>query len=281
MDTQTKKSEHRARFESIASLADDEIHLDEAALVIAAESQPDVDIDVSLHCLDTLATKFETFFDPTTGFGVSVASLIDYIHSAEGFGGNMNNYYDPQNIYLNRVLETRSGIPISLALVHISLGERLDLPVKGINFPNHFLVRYGEKPHQLIVDPFSGRILSEPDCATLLKQIAGPKAKLQQQYFDVANNKDILLRILDNLKTIFWQKSAWDQSKACIERQIILRPEHEKFSVQLGAVYEMQGNFQLAQVIYRDFLRESQDEHLRNMASNRLLAMHSNTQTIH
>ncbi len=281
MDTETKKTENRIRFESIAVLADDKINLDEAALVIAAEFQMDIDIEISLQTLSTLARDFETSFNPTAGLGVSVAGLIDFIHSNKGFCGNVKDYFNPQNSFLNRVLETRSGIPISLALVHISLGQRLGIPVNGINFPNHFLVRYGDKPDQFIVDPLTGRILSEADCATLLKQTAGPKAFIRPHYFDIADNKDILVRILDNLKTIFWRKKSWNDSKACIENQILLRPDHEKFSVQLGAVYEMQGNIHLAQVTYRKFLQESENEHLRNLASNRLLAMHGSSPTIH
>ncbi len=281
MDTTTKKSENRIRFESIALLADNKIHLDEAALVVAAEFQLNIDIDFSLQTLGKLARDFETSFDPTTGSGISVASLIDYIHSDKGFCGNVKDYFNPQNSYLNRVLETRSGIPISLALVHISLGQRLGIPVSGINFPNHFLVRYGGNPYQLIVDPLTGRILSEADCGTLLKQTAGPKAIVRRQYFDLASNKDILLRILDNLKRIFWRKKSWNQSKVCIEYQILLRPDSEEYSVQLGTVYEMQGNFQLAQVLYRKFLQESENEHLRNLASKRLLAMHGSSPTIH
>jgi len=274
-----QKSNNRARFESIANLADDEIHLDEAALVIAAETQEDLDVEYFLHRLDTLASKFETAFDTTTGFGISVASLNDFIHNTEGFRGDVRDYFDPRNCYLNRVIETKIGIPITLALIHISLGARLSIPVKGINFPGHFLVRYGDEPH-LIVDPFSGRILSEPDCATLLKQIAGSKAVLKQYYFQIASNKDILIRILDNLKKIFWEKKSWDKSKACIERQMLLRPAHDEFSVQLGAVYEMQGNLHLAQHTYTTVLQETSDEQLRNIASKRLLAMQG-SQTIH
>ena len=274
------KTNNRARFESIAILADKDIQLDEAALVIASETQEELDVDYFLHSLDNLARKFETAFDSNTEFGISVASLIDFIHEAEGFRGNERDNFDPRDCYLNRVIETRQGMAISLALIHITLGHRLNIPVKGINFPGHFLVRYGEEPH-LIIDPFSGRILSEPDCATLLKQIAGPKVVLQPRYFDIATNKDILVRILENLKKIFWQKKAWDESKSCIERQMLLHPDHEGFSVQLGAVYEMQGNRLLAQHTYTTLLQNSEDEHWRNMASKRLLAMQGSSPTIH
>ena len=273
-------SDYRARFEIIARMADKDIALDEAALVIASETQENLDVAAFVRRLDALAKKFETSTDRNTEFGISVASLIDFIHESEGFRGNDRDNFDPNDCYLNRVIETRQGTAISLALVHITLGQRLNIPVRGINFPGHFLIRYGGEPH-LVIDPFSGRFLSEPDCATMLKQIAGPKAVLQQHYFDLASNKDILVRILENLKNIFWRRKSWDESKLCIERQQLLRPQDEGFSVQLGAVYEMQGNRHLAQHTYTVAVQEGKDEHWKNMASKRLLAMHGSNPIVH
>lgn len=275
------KAELRQKFESIAGLQDSDINLDEAALVIAAETQPEFDIPEFIGHLDDIAHRFENVYDKNTAMGISIESLIKFIHSEEGFGGNVKDFYDLDNSYLNRVLETRTGIPITLALVHIALGSRLNIPVKGINFPGHFLIKYGSEPNQLIVDPFSGRILSEPDCGTLLKQIAGPKAVLQPSYLEIAENKDILIRVLDNLKKIFWQEKSWDRSKSCIERQMLLKPDHEEFLVQLGAVYEMQGNLPLAQMTYTNILHDSDDAKLKQLASKRLLAMQGNSATVH
>ena len=165
----------RARFTAIATSEDQEIALDEAALVIAAETDEQVNIDQSLKLLDQMAERFESDFEGATELGVSVSRLVDFIHGHEGFSGNVRDYYDPANSYLNRVLEYKVGIPITLAIVHIALGQRLQIPVHGVNFPGHFLVKYGTE-NRLLIDPFTGRILSEPDCGVLLKQIAGPKA---------------------------------------------------------------------------------------------------------
>lgn len=270
----------RERFAALASLPDEEIKLDEAALLIAAESDEDVDIEHYLQDLDAIAARFESKMDATSSLGVSVSSLNDFIHKEEGFSGNVKNYYGPENSYLNRVLDTRYGIPITLALIHISIGRRLDLPVFGINFPGHFLVKYGAEKH-LIVDPFTGRFLSEPDCATLLKQIAGSRARIQPHYLDAADNKAILLRILDNLKQIYWREKSWDESEKCIERQLLLRPEQNEFNVQLGAVYEMQGKLLLAQHTYTNVLKDSDDDQLKNLASQRLLALEGTSPTVH
>ena len=173
------------------------------------------------------------------------------------------------------------GIPISLALIHISLGQRLDLPVGGINFPGHFLVRYGGADKHLIVDPFSGRMLSESDCANLLRQLSGNRVKLEPSHFEFAPTKDILARMLDNLKQIFWREKSWTNSRACVERQLLLRPRQSEYLIQLGALYEMQGEPQQAQSLYTDVLQSCQDEQLRSVASKRLLSLTPRAPTVH
>ena len=274
------QSEVRERFATLAASSNEQIDLAEAALLIAAETT-DVDVGAYLGQLDGLAKAFEDSYDPATALGVSVSSLSDFIHVHEGFAGNVKNYYDPENSYLNRVIDTRRGIPISLALIHISLGQRLDLPVGGINFPGHFLVRYGGADKHLIVDPFSGRMLSESDCANLLRQLSGNRVKLEPSHFEFAPTKDILARMLDNLKQIFWREKSWTNSRACVERQLLLRPRQSEYLIQLGALYEMQGEPQQAQSLYTDVLQSSEDEQLRSVASKRLLSLTPRAPTVH
>ena len=270
-------SDIRSRFTRIAGQPDEDINLDEAALLIAAEADTDLGIEHYLAELDIYAERFSSARE---SYGVPVTSLINYIHNELGFTGNVSDYYDPANSYLNRVIDSRHGIPISLALIHISIGRRLDIPVAGISFPGHFLVRYGDA-NGAIVDPFSGRELSAADCQTLLRQIAGPRATLKDDYFMTATNRDVLIRMLDNLKQIFWRKKDWEQSKACIDRQLLLLPDREEFNVQLGAVYEMQGNTLLAQHTYTQVLQVSSDDKLKELASKRLLALEGAGKTIH
>ena len=270
----------RKKFEIAVTRQDDQIRLDESVLLIAAESDNSIIVDDYLRILDKLAEKYSASIDSNVSLGVSVSGLSEFIHKTEGFSGNVSNYYAPENSYLNHVIDIRQGIPISLALIHICLGQRLDIPVRGINFPGHFLVRYGFDKH-IIVDPFTGRILSEADCATLLKQIAGPKAIIRPDYFETATNSNILIRVLDNLKQIFWKSKSWDESKACIERQLLLLPNQSEFSIQLGAIYEMKGEMPLAQHTYTQVLKECNDEQLAEVASKRLLAMGTTNRTVH
>ncbi|MFT7133416.1 MAG: regulator of sirC expression with transglutaminase-like and TPR domain [Cyclobacteriaceae bacterium] len=274
------KNQIRDRFAAYVSRPDADIELDVAALLIAAESEPNLDIDRYLLYLDETASRFEHQAGHATHLGVSVTSLNDFIYLSEGFGGNIKDYYEPRNSFLNHVINTHQGIPITLALIHLCLGSRLQIPVHGISFPGHFLVRYGHD-QGVIVDPFSGRILSQTDCSTLLKQIAGPRAVIQADYFDTASNKSILIRILDNLKQIHWRNQDWDHSKACIERQLLLIPEQQEFNIQLGAIYERQGQLSMAQHTYTQVLEASQDQEIKSLASQRLLAMGTAKPIIH
>jgi regulator of sirC expression with transglutaminase-like and TPR domain len=274
------KYQIRDRFAAYVSRPDADIQLDVAALLIAAESEPNLDIDRYLLYLDETASRFEHQASHATHLGVSVTSLNDFIYLSEGFGGNIKDYYEPRNSFLNHVINTHQGIPITLALIHLCLGSRLQIPVHGISFPGHFLVRYGHD-QGVIVDPFSGRILSQTDCSTLLKQIAGPRAVIQADYFDTASNKSILIRILDNLKQIHWRNQDWDHSKACIERQLLLIPEQQEFNIQLGAIYERQGQLSMAQHTYTQVLEASQDQEIKSLASQRLLAMGTAKPIIH
>lgn len=273
----TEPADIRAKFAEIAALPDEDIPIDEAALLIAAEADENVEVNHYLNELDLLA---EAFRHDRAEMGIPITTLLHYIHEELGFSGNINNYYDPANSYLNRVIDHRTGIPISLALIHIAFGQRLDIPVVGISFPGHFLVRYGGE-NGAIVDPFSGRELSRADCQNLLRQIAGPRATLRDEYFNPATSRDVLIRMLDNLKQIFWRERSWDQSKACIDRQLLLFPDQEEFNIQLGAVYEMQGNTSLAEYTYTEVLRGASDDQVRELASKRLLALETRSKTIH
>jgi len=272
--------EIRNRFAQLAAQPDADIRLDEAALLIAAEAEQDISVEHYLSELDDLAVRFKADGRFQKGLDIPVSALVNYIHDDLGFSGNITDFYDPTNSYLNRVIDYKHGIPISLALVHISIGSRLNIPVSGISFPGHFLVQYGGG-NGTIVDPFSGRELSRTDCQNMLEQIAGPRATLKEEYFSPASPRDVLIRMLDNLKQIFWRQKSWEESKACIDRQLLLFPEREEFNVQLGAVYEMQGNTALAHHTYTQVLQGASDDQLKQLASKRLLALASDSKTIH
>lgn len=271
-------TEAQQTLKEIAQLQDHQISLERAALIIAAETQEDLDVDAYLTALDSLALtlKKKISSDPS----IAAQQLIDFIHKDEQFRGNTKDYYAPENSYLNRVIDTRQGIPLSLALIHLALGNRLNINIKGINFPGHFLIQY-EALENRIIDPFTGRKLSQTDCATLLKQIAGPTAVINPSHLQQATNIGILARLLDNLKQIHWRDNNWQSASLCLRQQILLMPEHDDFQIQYGAVKEMQGDRIGAQQAYRSILERCSNPNTKQTAAQRLLSIEKKPQIIH
>ncbi|HKI98254.1 MAG TPA: tetratricopeptide repeat protein [bacterium] len=213
------------RFARLARLPDEQIDLAEAALLIAAEAEPALDAAACLRELDALAAAAAEHLTPEAGPRARVEALGRFLFEQEGFQGNAADYYDARNSFLHEVLRRRTGIPITLALVFMELGKRLGLPMEGVNFPGHFLVRHTAPDGEVLVDPFSGRVLSALDCEHLLRRTAGPQAQLAPHLMQAATPKGVLRRMLTNLKLIYLHQRAWPEALSCMERILLLAPD--------------------------------------------------------
>lgn len=213
------------RFAALAALPDEQIDLAEGALLIADEADPPPDCAACRRCLDDLAGAAAAHLGGAGSVRARLEALSRFVFQREGFHGNTTDYYDVRNSYLHEVLRRRTGIPITLALVLIELGKRLRLPLEGVNFPGHFLVRCVSPEGDLLLDPFSGRLLDGHDCQALLQRMAGPQATLRPELFRTAAPKTFLQRMLANLKAIHVQQEAWSDALRCAERQVLLAPQ--------------------------------------------------------
>jgi regulator of sirC expression with transglutaminase-like and TPR domain len=167
--------------------------LDEATLLIAGAFHPSVDIAQSMWILDDLADTC-----PEAEFGV----LLDHLTRVEGFRGNHGDYEDPLNSLIDSVLARRLGIPITLAVVTMEVGRRLGVPVLGIGMPGHFLVRDGGAPDRF-ADPFHGGVVLSPaDCEIVFRAVTGGSTPFHAAYLRPVNERAIVIRILNNLKSI-------------------------------------------------------------------------------
>jgi regulator of sirC expression with transglutaminase-like and TPR domain len=150
------------------------------------------------------------------------------------FAGNINNYYDPDNSYIHRVIATRRGIPISLAVVYIELAQQVGLDMKGVSFPGHFLMKLSVQSGEIVLDPMNGSSLSREE----LEERLEPYLERQQEqelefddelplaaYLRAAHPREILARMLRNLKAIFMESQRWQQVLDVQERLVILLPE--------------------------------------------------------
>ncbi len=175
------------------------------ALLIAKLAYPDLSIPHYVKCLDQLAEEFRTKWLATEAPSGKAARLLsNFLFKDKGYSGNRTEYYDPDNSYLNRVIDTRQGIPISLSALYVFVGKRLGLPLAGVGMPGHFLVKLeGETPPQF-VDCFNGgTILREQDCKQF---ITASGLQYDPKFLEKSSTPTILARMLRNLLSIYEQE---------------------------------------------------------------------------
>jgi regulator of sirC expression with transglutaminase-like and TPR domain len=169
-----------------------------------------------------------------------------------GFGGNVNNYYDPDNSYINAVLRTRRGIPISLAVLWLELAQGMDLKARGVNFPGHFMVKVNLPNGQVVIDPFTGQSLSREDLSERLEPYKRRNGLVDDfdvpvgLYLQAATPRDIVARLLRNLKEIHRTQEDWLRLIAVQDRLLILLPDAWSEYRDRGLAWAEMGDLPLA-----------------------------------
>jgi len=229
----------RERFGEIAAGPDAAIELAEAALWIAAEEYADLDVAEYLARLDALADAAAPELAQSGDAVERVAALVDFFR-AQGFRGNTHDYYDPRNSFLNEVLERRVGIPITLALVLQAVGRRLGLPFEGVSFPGHFLLRCAvPEGGVLVIDAFERAILDRDACQRRL-DAALPVPELLEPavHLRAAPPREVLGRLLGNLKRIYADRGDLERTLGCCDRILMLLPDAATELRDRALVYE-------------------------------------------
>lgn len=205
--------------------SDESINLAKAALYIAQEEYPDIDTEEYLNALDTMAAEVQERL-PSTRYPLRIIQCINqYLYEDLGFNGNKINYYDPRNSFFNDVIERRTGIPITLALVYLEVAKRIDFPMVGVGMPGHFLIRPDVADIEIFVDAFNGgEVIFAQDCQERLSQIYQQSVTLQPEFLAAVSNRQILARILTNLKYIYLKQQHLERSLAAVERILLLFP---------------------------------------------------------
>lgn len=215
----------RERFAAIARLPDEEIDLAEAALWIAAEEQPELDPAPWLVRLDELGARLGSRLEGVRDELDRVGRLADFLREEIGLRGNAEDYHDPRNSFLNEVLARGLGIPITLALVYIEVGRRAGVPLDGVGFPGHFLLRHSHHP-QLLFDPFDGgRVLTHDDCRKMLEKVSGGSLSFDQRLLRPATQRQILIRMLNNLRGVYLHRGELQRAIAALDRVLLLDPD--------------------------------------------------------
>lgn len=208
---------------------DDSIPLFEAALLIAQDVEPQLDIGAIQAQVDMLAARLLKRLARDASSIQKLRLLNHYFYRELGFAGNVNDYYDPDNSYLHRVLTTRRGIPISLAVLYMELAQQIGLNVKGVSFPGHFLMKLSVQSGEIVLDPFNGVSLSREELEERLEpyfeQQSYPGAIPLAYYLHAAHPREILVRMLRNLKALFVERMHWERLLGVQQRLLILLPD--------------------------------------------------------
>lgn len=213
-----------------ASLVQDEasILLFEAALSLGHDIEPGLDLAQPQLELDALAVKLRLRLPADASAVQKLRMLNHFFYQELGFCGNANDYYHPNNSYVHRVISTRRGIPISLAMVYIELAQQIGLQISGISFPGHFLMKLTVQSGDIIIDPFNGSSLSREELEERLEPFIAPRPDGVEpplgSYLQPAPARDILVRMLGNLKAVFVEQREWQRLLAVQERLVILLP---------------------------------------------------------
>ncbi len=239
-------------------VADEHFDVAAAALQVAQDVYPALDVGRELARLDEMAAAIRSRLAADAFAEQRIAALNHHLYAELGFRGNTDDYYDPRNSYLNEVLDRRTGIPITLSIVYAEVGRRIGVPLVEVSFPGHFLVKVRVRRGELVLDPFAG---GAPQSVTELR------ARLAQVlprelaegadlagYLEPAHPREILARLLRNLKAIYRRNGETDRALAVMNRMLAVVPDSAEELRDRASIYAEMGAFRAALEDYRGYL---------------------------
>ncbi|MEK7439066.1 MAG: tetratricopeptide repeat protein [Pseudomonadota bacterium] len=258
-----------------ALLCREDFDLAEACLLIAQDAYPELEPAHYLARIDALAATVKRRVAGDAFAQQKLVALNRYLFRDLGFHGDARDYYNPRNSYLNQVLERRAGIPITLSILYMEVGRRLGLRLQGVSFPGHFLVKLRVSGGQLVLDPFcGGEAQSESELrarlAKALPQRAADTLPLSQ-FLLAASPRQILARLLRNLKGIYLQSEEAQNTLQVMQRMVMVAPHAAEEVRDRGLAYYKLDCFRAALADLQDYLERRPDapdaEEIRSKAA--------------
>jgi regulator of sirC expression with transglutaminase-like and TPR domain len=225
----SEKKSPQALFAKELHKSDLELDLGRAALLIAKCEYPALDIEAYLQRFDQMAELLVKRLRTRTAqpsATIIIELINELLYQEQAFRGNTANYYDPKNSFLNEVLDRRIGIPITLSVIYIEIARRLGLKIEGVGMPGHFLLKYQQDGRDFYIDAFNqGRQVSEQECEQMLANIYGEGVSWNSSYLRVVSKKEIVSRMLSNLKNIYVSGGDYARALTIIERLLLIKPD--------------------------------------------------------
>lgn len=247
-------SKSLSQFATLVQNAGDAINLTEAAMMIARTEYPNLDIASQVARLKDIASSLPV--NPTYPPHLNIQVLNKVLFEEEQFSGNDEEYDDPQNSYLNKVIERKKGIPISLSVIYLDVARRRGLPLAGVGFPGHFLVKYLADFEEILIDPYHGGVvLSLQDCAERLKANFGEEADLKPEHLEACPPKQILARMLNNLKGSYFRRRNYTKVLNMIELSLAIHPSSRLDIRDRGMVHFLMMRYREAMADFQTFLK--------------------------
>ena len=213
------------------------IPLEEIALLVAKERYPKLCLQTYRNLLDQFAHEARRRIGGVVGGPAVARGLSHYLFEEEGFRGNRQDYYNPSNSYFNDVLDQRTGIPMTLSILYIAVGRRLQLPLDGVTFPGHFLVRYQQPGSNFYIDAFHRwKLLSKEACKKRLEEKFGDALPYRTEFLQPATHREILIRMLTNLKMCYMIRKKFE-TVITILNQILMFSEGADELKERGLIY--------------------------------------------
>jgi len=222
---------------------DDHLPLTEAAVAVAQHAYPDLDLQGVLDKIDQWGNKLKQQITPDMPPIQRLQLLKHFFYQELGFGPNPNDFYAPENSYLHQIIENRRGIPISLAILMMELGQQIGLNIRGVSFPNHFMMRISLQQGEIIMDPLTGDSLSKNQLQEMLdpyldaKGYRGELSLPLNIFLRASSSREILSRFMRNLKMIYSEDERWERLLGIQERLVILLPDSSEEIRDRGLIF--------------------------------------------
>ena len=261
----------RRTFHELVTLPDGAIPLAETALLLACEEYPQLEISPYLDKLDEIGQKVQSKLGSSRTPLATIDAINDVLFGEMGFRGNTENYNDPRNSFFNDVLERRTGIPITLAAVYLEVARRVSFPLSGVGMPGHFLVKYVDRDQELFLDPFNnGDILTRDDCARRFAQMFGETHPFNEQMLAAVGPRQIVFRMLNNLKAIYLKVHAYDKGLGIVDMMLIADPDAMEQYRDRGVLHAQLRHFDAAAKDFERYIKNSPDSKDRSQVEEHL-----------
>jgi regulator of sirC expression with transglutaminase-like and TPR domain len=248
--------------------------LAEGALWIAAEAHPGLDVSHWLARLDALGYRAAERVTSETDVDRAAAAVSRFLFEEEGFRGNTEDYYDPRNSFLDDVIERRLGIPITLSVVYVAVAARAGLEAAGVGLPGHFIVRAVRRGRDRLLDPFhGGRLLDRAGCEALLRRVRPGGGPLDPRWLAPVTTRQVLVRMLRNLKATYSALGDWGRALAAAERIVLLLPDALEEVRDRGTLHARLGQGHAAARDWEAYLQGAPEAPDARQVKGRLIAL--------